>query len=482
MSSASEFRIEKKGSSVSCPFDLSSDQRQKNKVQNEHCGADPKDGVDLLCLALADLYKDVEDKACRDTVGDAVAKCHEDTCKECGDRFVEVAPINVLEGGHHHDTDHYKRGCGRCCGNRTDEAGEECGDCKADRHDNGGKTRTSACTDACGAFYEGRGVGRAEQRANGGSGCIREERLVHLGLEARAGFHCLFVLLGEDAAAAARADEGADGVKRIGNAEREDGDQHQRELFGVGEETYNAALLEDCEEGGGELVASVHKADGVAQLRHAKGDTDDGGCDNGDQNRALDLENEQNCDERQTNEEDPERGLIQGGECGNACAEINHADVEEADVSDENTDTAADCVLETQGNCLDDVLTDLRYGDENVKNAADKDHGKRLLPGKAQRKAHGVNKESVQSHAGRLRIRNVCNKTHHERSDNRGDNGCKEHSTPFHAGLRQNTGVYDDDVGHCEKGSQTGHDFGRYCRAVFFQAKQFLHRKHSFIK
>ena len=41
------------------------DQRQQNEVQNEQRVANPKNGIDLFDLALADLDEDMEDEACR---------------------------------------------------------------------------------------------------------------------------------------------------------------------------------------------------------------------------------------------------------------------------------------------------------------------------------------------------------------------------------------------------------------------------------
>ena len=81
------------------------DYRKENEVKHEQSGAYPENGVDLLYLALAYLNEYVEDKACGNTVGYAVAKSHKDTCEERGYSLVKVAPINILEGGHHHDHD-----------------------------------------------------------------------------------------------------------------------------------------------------------------------------------------------------------------------------------------------------------------------------------------------------------------------------------------------------------------------------------------
>ena len=71
--------------------------RLQDKVQNKQNRAYPKDRIDLLDLALAYLDDNVKDESCRDTVRNAVAQRHEDTREECGERFIKIVPINVLE-------------------------------------------------------------------------------------------------------------------------------------------------------------------------------------------------------------------------------------------------------------------------------------------------------------------------------------------------------------------------------------------------
>ena len=69
--------------------------------------------MDLFCLALAYLYDAVEDEACCDTVRNAVAKSHEKTCKESGNRFAEIIPVDLFKGRGHHDADsNQRRGSG----------------------------------------------------------------------------------------------------------------------------------------------------------------------------------------------------------------------------------------------------------------------------------------------------------------------------------------------------------------------------------
>ena len=58
----------------------------------------------FLNFALANLSNAVEDEARCNTIGNAVAKSHKDAGKESRDCFLQVVPLNLLKGGHHHNT------------------------------------------------------------------------------------------------------------------------------------------------------------------------------------------------------------------------------------------------------------------------------------------------------------------------------------------------------------------------------------------
>ena len=90
-------------------------------------------------LLLADFSDAVEDEACRDAVGNAVAEGHENASEERGNRLVKVIPLDFLESGHHHDTDHYQGGSGSGKRNGADKGRQERADCKAQGHDHAGK-------------------------------------------------------------------------------------------------------------------------------------------------------------------------------------------------------------------------------------------------------------------------------------------------------------------------------------------------------
>ena len=104
---------------------VGSEQGQQDEVQDEQSGADPQDGVDLLDLAAADLHDAVEDEAGSDAIGDRVAQRHEDAGEESGYSLIQLGPVDILEGGSHHDADHDQSGRGRRVGHCADEGGQE---------------------------------------------------------------------------------------------------------------------------------------------------------------------------------------------------------------------------------------------------------------------------------------------------------------------------------------------------------------------
>ena len=61
----------------------------------------------------------------------------------------------------------------------------------------------------------------------------------------------------------------------------------------------------------------------------------------------------------------------------------------------ENANAAADCVLKALGNGLDNQLANLGDGNQNIDDAAEKNHGQSLLPAKAQGKAHGIGEKGI---------------------------------------------------------------------------------------
>ena len=120
----------------------------------------------------------------------------------------------------------------------------------------------------------GGGVRGAADGADGGGDGVGEQGLVHLGGEAVAVLQSLLVLGGEDAGAAAGADESAQGVERIGHGEGEDGHDDQRQLGRIREQCREALGGEDRAEGLRQLGEGLADGLRVGPGGHAERDAD----------------------------------------------------------------------------------------------------------------------------------------------------------------------------------------------------------------
>ena len=351
--------------------------------------------MDFFNLLFADFGDAIENESSRNTVGNAVAESHKHTCEEGGNGFVEIVPFDLFERGHHHDAHNDQSGSSSGKGNRADKSCQKSAEGKAHGNDHAGEAGTAACADTRGTLYESGGVAGAENSADGSCGGVSEERTVHLGLEAGIGLHCFFVLITEDAGPAASADKCADGVESIGDAEGEDSHQHQGKLCSIGEQRGQTSAGEDSAKRGGQSGTGFREADSVAGHGDAHGDAEESGDDDPDKDGALHVAYQQDDGQYQTDEEQPKRRLVQSGERRHTRTKVDDAHVQEAQVGDENADAAADSVLQAAGDGLDDEFTQLGHCNEDVDQAADKYHGQRLLPGKAQSEAYCVDEERV---------------------------------------------------------------------------------------
>ena len=461
---------------------------QQDEVEDEEQRDNPDDRVNALGFLLAGLDDAVGDEAGGDAVADRVRERHEHGGEERRNRLGDVAPLDLLEAGGHHaadDDQHAGRRCGR---HRGDHRGQEDRQRKADGHDHGGQAGAAARRDARGRLDVGGGVRGAADRADGGGDRVGEQGAIQLGGEALAVLHVLHVVIGEDAGAAAGADERAERVERVGHREREDRDQHERQFGYVGEQRREAIGAEDHAEGLRQLGERVGDGHGVGHAGQAHRDADDRGDDDGQQHAALELEHGEHDGEQQADQEQPQgrgvqRGQTRRGAGGQALAgglgvlrgEGDEVDVEHADVGDEDADAAADGVLQHGRDRLDDHLADLGDGDDDVDEAAQEHHAQRLLPRELQTEAHRVGEERVEAHAGRLRVRHIGEQAHDERADDGRDDRCQEHAAPRHAGLVQDLRIDDDDVAHREERGEAGHDLRGHGRAVLLQMEELLH-------
>ncbi len=220
----------------------------------------------------------------------------------------------------------------------------------------------------------------------------------------------------------------------------------------------------------------------MAQLCDSERDSDDRCEHDGDQNAAPHIFDGQDNGENQTDQEDPEHRTVKGCDSRNGQsrlrfirAELYDAHIQESQVSDKCSDTAADCQLQRSGDRFDHDLADFCDSDQDVQKAADEDHRHGLLPGKAETETYRIGKKGVQSHTGRLGIRNIGKQPHDQGANDGSDNRCQENCAPFHAGRRQYRRIDGNNISHCKERRDAGGDLSGDGGMVFLQLKKLFH-------
>lgn len=351
--------------------------------------------MDAARFFFADFYNAVGDEAEGYSVRDAVAQRHKQAGEESGDRLLKIFPPDFPEsGGHHNAHCHQSRSCG-CGRNRADKSGQEGAEGKTDGDHHAGKAGTASCLNAGGALHKRGGVGGAENGADGGGDGVGKQSLVHLGAEAGTGEHGFFILLAENTAAPSRSDKTADGIKGVGNAQGENGNQHQGELSHILEQRGKSPGSKDYSEGRGQGGTGFRKADRTAGSGDAHGDSQQGCKDDADEDSAPHAADQQNDRQYQPDQKQPERRPVQSGDGGNAGFKADNFHIQKTNIGYEHADAAADGILQADGDRFNDIFPQFCHGNQDIDQAAEEHHGKSLLPGKAQGKAHRVHKESV---------------------------------------------------------------------------------------
>ena len=219
-------------------------------------------------------------------------------------------------------------------------------------------------------------------------------------------FHLLLIISREDTCAAAGTDKGADRVESIGQRESENGDENQRQTCWVSEKRWETLWCKDSESSFWQLLERLYDADGLAHRCEAVRDADKRGYRDSDYESALvepcelswELNDEQNDSNDEANKEDLQLRVCERGERRSARFEVNDLNIEQANVSDKDTDTAANSVLKHWRNGLNNHLTQGCSGNNNVNNAANKYHRHGFLPRKTNTFHNSEGEEGVETH------------------------------------------------------------------------------------
>src|SRR5690606_2772075 len=116
------------------------------------------------------------------------------------------------------------------------------------------------------------------------------------------------------------------------------------------------------------------EADGGSQFSYAKGNPQEGCDDDADEDGAPHALDQHDHGDGQPEQGEQHRGVVQGHKFRDTRIETEQSGVFDADVGDENADTAADGVLKAFRDAFDNQLADFGYGNQNVDHTADEHH------------------------------------------------------------------------------------------------------------
>ena len=230
------------------------------------------------------------------------------------------------------------------------------------------------------------------------------------------------------------------------------------------------------------------------KIGNAKGNADQCGTYNANDNGTFYLQFIQNGNQEQTNQSNDSGfgSLKDNGIIGRAVIYQLHTPVRkvyqtnlskvilnnntrilEADVSNKETDTnrnrASDCYGHTvEYKLTEGLAVDFDKSKSQEQNAGDENHHKRLTESKSNTigvsrpKSNETAKQGVKSHTGSLRQRHFGEERHQECANNSTECGCDEYRGPIslvctNKDLR---GVDCQNVRHCKKRNDTCNDFG----------------------
>ena len=146
------------------------------------------------------------------------------------------------------------------------------------------------------------------------------------------------------------------------------------------------------------------------------------------------------------------------------------------DACDEEPYSRRNCLLYGFRNGVKDQLAQTRDRQKDEQNAVNQNEQQGVGIAEAHAEAYGKDEECVQSHAGRLREREVGEQTDEQRSDNSRERRCNVDGAEGDISKRgEHSGVDRQDVGHCHEGRDTADQFGFYGRVAVLQMEQLFH-------
>jgi hypothetical protein len=114
--------------------------------------------------------------------------------------------------------------------------------------------------------------------------------------------------------------------------------------------------------------------------------------------------------------------------------------------------------MELVGDGGDELLANATEGEQEEDDAGEEDGAQGGLPGDVHALDDGVSEVGVKAHTWRQGKRIVGQGSHHDGTESSAEAGAGGDGRERHAGLGQDRGVHEDDVGHRDEGGEAGEE------------------------
>ena len=433
-------------------------------------------------------------------MADGAGDGHTDEHQRHGNHLIHIVEVDPLQTLEHQDAHVDQSSGGGSGGDDGSDGGDEDAGQEQQAGDNGGQTGAAASFNAGSGLDEGGDGGSTGAGAGDGTDSVGQQGFLHVGHIA---------LLVHHTGAGGGANQSADGVEHINDAEGDDKGNSSKpaDLHEAGEVELEQGDLSHISEGGQE-GSGRQILKGVGVQEHEGTDPANNGSDeHTEQHGALDAflghgQNGEQADEHSHDSQNHigETGIAhivaqeagrQGGEEvahhieGAAILSVNTCIGAKADVHQHQADGGRDAQTDAERNGLDDLFTDVEDGQDNEENALKQDDDQSGLErGHISHTGHGndvadnYSEEAVQTHTGSHCEGLVGHERHAERTNGRGNAGCQKHTVPQFIARGTKTGeqvrVQRDDVGHRHECREASHDLSLDGGLVLGELENFL--------
>ena len=422
------------------------------------------------------MKENIGDDSHGDSLGDGVHEGHGEDRDVGRDGFQRIVPGDLGDLLHHQVSDDDE---GRSCRegrDRQKERGEEEGQNEEEACSDSSQAGASAISDTGRGLDECRDGGSTQAGADSRADCVCQQSAADVG---KLAFLVQHIRLGSTS------DQSSQCVKEVDEQEgRDDGEEIQTQ--DAGEVQLHESRSQGCRRRenacGNQTVESRF---GIGDIESAElADDAKHPCDNNtDQDIAGNF-----LDDQVGADDHADQGKQNGDTFGvesaalNGVAEREDRDQRRAvdddmsvlktDEADEKSDTDRYTQLQGSRNGIEDCLTDICQGQDDENETFSENCRQGDFPGVSHTHDDRIGKIGVQAHTGRKGEGQICQQCHQHAGDRGRQRRRSKDSSLIHARITENARVDGQDISHCHKGRDTGHDFGPDIRTSFLQFKK----------